>query len=257
MKKIVGVVVVAAVLALPAAALAAKPQLLTVPPQFTNGATQSFEFTIAAAIQYQCSMDGAALAPCTSPTTYSGLAEGSHTFNVVALYNEPEMNCVTFPPPIGEVCTPTGSFIPTWSQASVFDFIVDRTGPTVGFEGRTKQGSASRSRTAEIAFIMERGGSYTCTFDKRTPEPCESPIEWRNVEPGLHRAKVRATDAAGNVGDEFSLEFAVNTRTVTYRSITKTTAKRCVKKKLKKNGKLVRSKSGKVRYKTTCKRVRF
>lgn len=257
MKKLIVALTVVLALALPASSSAAKPQLLTVPPQFTNNATQTFEFTIAAAILYECSLDAAAMTPCTSPTTYSGLVEGQHTFTVIALYNAPEMSCVVFPPPIGEVCTPTGSTIPTWSQASVFEFTVDRTGPTVGFEGRTKQGMASRSRTAEIAFSMERGGSYLCTFDKRTPEPCEAPIEWRNLEPGLHRAKVRGTDAAGNVGAEFSLEFAVNTRTVTYRSITKTTARRCVKKKLKQNGKLVRTKSGKVRYKTACKRVKF
>lgn len=257
MRKFVFAAAVAVILAIPATASAATPQLLTVPPQYTNSDTQTFEFTIAAAILYECSMDGAALAPCTSPKSYSGLAEGSHTFSVVAQYNAPQPDfCTDFGPPIGLICTPMPP-IPTWSTATTFDFVVDRTGPTVGFEGWPKQAAASRSRTASIEFQMEPGGSYTCTFDKRTPEPCQAPIEWRNLSVGLHRVKVRGTDAAGNVGAEFSLEFAVNSRTVTYRSITKTTAKRCVKKKLKKKGKVVRTKSGKVRYKTACKRVRF
>lgn len=248
MKKLVIAAAVALTFAIPASASAAKPQLLTAPSQFTNSATQTFEFTIGAAILYQCSLDGAAFAPCTSPQSFNGLAEGVHSFAVNALYDAPVPDTCVLLPPMPLWCFPNPP-IPTWSEVSTFDFTVDRTAPTVGFEGRTKQGLASRSRTADIVFRMEAGGSYTCTFDKRTPEPCMAPIAWRNLNTGLHRVKVRGTDAAGNIGAEFSLEFAVNSRTVTYRSIAKTTAKRCVKKKLKKNGK--------ARYKSTCKRVKF
>lgn len=241
--------VIVVCLAFPASASALKPQLLTVPPEITNSQTQTFEFTIAAAISYQCSLDGAALTACVSPQSYSGLAEGTHTFTVIAQYNAPQPDfCIVIPPSVTPTCFPMPP-IPTTSEASVFEFMVDRTGPTIEFAGTTKQGSASRARTANIQFQMERGGSYLCTFDKRTPEPCESPIDWRNLEIGLHRVKIQATDAAGNVGSVFSLEFAVNSRRITYRSITKTTAKRCVKKKVRRGGKL--------RNRTKCKKVRF
>lgn len=243
-------------LALPAVASAAKPQLLTVPSQQTNAQTQTFEFAIALPISFECMIDSGPLAACTSPFVATGLGEGAHTFAVRAIHNVPLENCS--PDGMGgTICVPTGVLIPSLSDFASFNFIVDRTAPTVGFEGWPKQGSSTRSRTANIVFDMEGGGSYTCTFDKRTPEPCEAPIEWRNLQTGLHRVNVRGTDAAGNVGAEFSLEFAVNSRSVTYRSITKTRAKRCVRRKLKRRGKVMRTKKGKVRYKTTCKRVKF
>jgi hypothetical protein len=34
---------------------------------------------------YQCSLDGAAYAACSSPQSYSGLASGTHTFGVQAV----------------------------------------------------------------------------------------------------------------------------------------------------------------------------
>jgi hypothetical protein len=36
-------------------------------------------------LQYLCQLDGSGFAPCTSPATYSGLALGSHTFEVKAI----------------------------------------------------------------------------------------------------------------------------------------------------------------------------
>lgn len=241
-------VVLVVAVAVPAAAQAAKPQLLTVPPLVTNTQTQTFEFTIANWNYYECSLDGSAFQFCAPPVTYTSLPDGSHAFAVRANHNVPDC------PPLDPDC---GVFMAVTSDVSTFTFIVDRTRPEVSFTAGPKQGSSSRVRTVNIAFASEPGSTFVCTFDKRTPEPCESAVEWRNIEPGLHRVRVQATDAAGNVGDGSSLEFAVNTRTVTYRSINKTSAQRCVKRKLKRRGKVVRTKSGKIRYKTTCKRVRF
>jgi hypothetical protein len=53
------------------------------PPASSTSTSASFAFTSNEANStFQCSLDGAARAACTSPQTYTGLSTGSHTFDV-------------------------------------------------------------------------------------------------------------------------------------------------------------------------------
>ncbi|MDP9696365.1 UNVERIFIED_ORG: hypothetical protein J2X79_003945 [Arthrobacter globiformis] len=55
------------------------------PPATTTSTSASFAFTSSEANStFQCSLDGAARAACTSPRTYTALSTGSHTFSVWA-----------------------------------------------------------------------------------------------------------------------------------------------------------------------------
>jgi hypothetical protein len=65
------------------------PPLLTItqaPPNPSPGSTARFEFraTDATPVTFACRLDSAAFSPCSSPTTYSSLAPGAHTFAVRA-----------------------------------------------------------------------------------------------------------------------------------------------------------------------------
>ncbi|MBX3015935.1 MAG: cadherin-like domain-containing protein [Caldilineaceae bacterium] len=59
------------------------------PANPASDAAASFHFTgsdtASAVAGYQCQLDGGSFAPCTSPTLYSGLSNGSHTFQVRAI----------------------------------------------------------------------------------------------------------------------------------------------------------------------------
>ena len=60
------------------------PSITSMPPSLSASASASFSFNGGDGGGYQCELDGGSYAGCTSPATYSGLADGSHTFNVRA-----------------------------------------------------------------------------------------------------------------------------------------------------------------------------
>jgi predicted CxxxxCH...CXXCH cytochrome family protein len=54
------------------------------PPATTTSSSATFQFTATEPSTFQCSVDTAAFAACSSPVTYTGLVAGSHTFRVRA-----------------------------------------------------------------------------------------------------------------------------------------------------------------------------
>ncbi|MDX6679227.1 MAG: large repetitive protein, partial [Solirubrobacteraceae bacterium] len=61
------------------------PAITAKPPSPSTSPDASFSFSDAeAGVSFLCRLDGAAFAPCSSPTTFSALKDGSHTFGVQA-----------------------------------------------------------------------------------------------------------------------------------------------------------------------------
>jgi hypothetical protein len=68
----------------PAITVLTAPSITSNPPSVSASTSASFSFTGGNGSSYQCKLDSGAYTACTSPTSYSGLAQGSHTFYVDA-----------------------------------------------------------------------------------------------------------------------------------------------------------------------------
>jgi large repetitive protein len=140
-------------------------------------ADASFEFASSkAGGSFECALDGAPFAACSSPTDYLGLADGTHTFLARAIDTAGNVDA-----------TPAAA---TWT--------IDTTGP----ETTIDSGPAAlvNSGTATFSFsASEAGSSFECSLDGAGFAACSSPQSYSGLADGAHTLDVRATDAAGNL----------------------------------------------------------
>ena len=125
--------------------------------------------------RFECSLDGAAFAACSSPHGASGLTDGGHQFRVRALDGAGNAD----------------------TTAATRDWTVDATPPETTVVG----GPAARTtrRGGAVAFASsEPGGSFTCALDGAAEAACSSPLAVGPLREGAHVLAVRALDAAGN-----------------------------------------------------------
>ena len=123
---------------------------------------------------FECSLDGAAAALCSSPVTFSGLADGSHTLVVHAR------------DAVGNLSAPA-------TRSWTVDTVAPDTSITQKPEAQTEETSAT------FSFQSETGATFECSLDNGAFALCSSPVTFSNLAPGNHTLGVRAKDAAGNV----------------------------------------------------------
>ncbi|PYM92880.1 MAG: hypothetical protein DME04_13985 [Candidatus Rokuibacteriota bacterium] len=147
------------------------------PPALTNSTSAAFSFTATkAGSTFECKLDGAAFATCTSPQSYSALAAGSHTFQARAI-------------------DPAGNVDPTPAS---FSWTIDTTAPDTTITATPAV--VTNSRSASFSFTAtEAGSSFECTLDGSPFTACSSPQNYIGLTSGNHTFQVRAIDAAGNV----------------------------------------------------------
>jgi hypothetical protein len=146
------------------------------PSSLTSATTATFTFhSTAAGATFACSLDGAAATACTSPASYSGLAQGGHTFSVAATANgttDPSpatrsWTVDTTPPSAPANLTATATSPTTvslsWSAST------DNTGVT-GYDivrNGTTIGTVSGTTTNYLDASASPATSYTYTVDAR------------------------------------------------------------------------------------------
>ena len=124
---------------------------------------------------FQCQLDVAAYAPCTSPVNLVGLSDGSHTFSVYAT-------------------DPTGNDDPTPAS---YTWIIDTTPPDTTID--TNPTDPSNDSTPTFTFSSaDLSATFECRIDAGVFSACASPATFGPLADGLHTFEVRAVDPLGN-----------------------------------------------------------
>ncbi|MGB9376530.1 MAG: HD domain-containing phosphohydrolase [Mycobacteriales bacterium] len=133
-----------------------------------------------------CSLDGAPATACTSPISFSGLADGSHTVAIHAV------------DPLGNVGNTVNS-----------TFTVDTTAPVV--TSISAPTAPVPSSSVSIPFSLDDSSATAwCSLDGASATVCTSPVTYNGLADGAHTIAVYAVDPAGNVGATVSASFTIS-----------------------------------------------
>jgi len=147
------------------------------PPNPSNSSAASFSFiSTEPGSTFECQMDAGGYSACTSPMTYTGLSEGSHTFYVRAIDQ-------------------AGN---TDSTQATYNWVIDTTPPNTTIT--SNPANPTNQTTATFAFSStEAGSSFQCQLDAGGWAACTSPQSYTGLANNSHSFSVRAIDPAGNV----------------------------------------------------------
>ena len=150
----------------------------------TNENAPTFGFTASEeGSTFQCRLDAAAFAACTTPFTTEALADGTHTFAVRAIDG-------------------AGNIDPTPATAT---FTVDTTPPDnqppdTTITGGPAEGSTTNENAPTFGFTAsEEGSTFQCRLDAAAFAACTTPFTTEALADGMHSFAVRAIDGAGNI----------------------------------------------------------
>ncbi len=199
----VGSAAVAAAVMLSSASTAAQtPPTTTItsaPSGSVASTTARFTFTSnSSQASFHCKLDTAGWGGCDSPKTYSGLAQGTHTFSVYASAKGQNDS------------TPATA---TWKVDTVAP-------PAPSFIGAPAATSNDSSATFQFS-DAEAGVTWKCALDGAAAAACNNPITYASLADGQHTLAVNAVDAAGNVSPAATTTWTIDTTppaapTITY-----------------------------------------
>jgi hypothetical protein len=179
------------------------PSISSAPANPTNQTSASFGLTDSeAGVSFLCQLDSSAFSACSSPKTYSGLTQTSHTFSVKAQDTAGNQ-----------------------SGAASFTWAVDTTVPPTPAITSTPANPTNQT-SASFGFTdSEAGVSLLCRLDGSAFSTCLSPATYSGpLAQGSHKFAVKAQDAAGNQSATASFTWTVDTTAPPTPAITATPA---------------------------------
>ena len=181
------------------------------PANPSNSASAAFNFsgddgTGVGGLTFECDLDGLGFSACTSPKSYTSLADGSHTFQVRA--SDAARN--------------------TDATPASYTWVVDTTAPDTRIDGTNPSATPTNSTSMAFTFSgSDPGGSgvagFECQIGAEGWSGCTSPQNYSSLSDGSHTFQVRAVDKAGNAdATPASYTWKVDTTAPTVVSITST-----------------------------------
>jgi uncharacterized protein YjiK len=178
------------------------PVVTSTPSNPTNQTSASFSFNdTETGSSFLCQLDGSAFSACSSPATYSGLGQGSHTFAVAAQ-----------------------DAVGNQSSATSFSWTIDTTPPPVPAI-TSKPANPTNLTSASFSLSdTETGAGFLCQLDGSAFSACSSPVTYNGLGQGSHTFAVEAQDAAGNQSSMSSFTWTIDTTAPPTPAITSTPA---------------------------------
>src|SRR5262249_53403544 len=146
--------------------------ITSAPSGVVNSSSASISFTSSeAGSTFTCKLDSGSASACTSPKTYSGLGDGSHTVVVTATDSggNPDRT-------------------PAWAT-----WTIDTTPPDTSIDSGPSGPTNTNSATFTFS-STESGSTFTCQLDSGTVSSCTSPKTYSSLSDGAHTVRVIATD---------------------------------------------------------------
>jgi hypothetical protein len=163
------------------------PSITAKPASLSNTTSPSFSFTDSeAGVTFRCRIDGSTYAACSSPLSYSGLAQGAHTFAVQAV-------------------DATGNV----SSATSWSWTIDSIAPPAPVLDQKPSDPTAASSVTFSWSGSQAGVTFQCSLENGPWTPCATPYTYTigTVNNQQHQFGVRALDTAGNISDGTFYQF--------------------------------------------------
>ncbi|MEN6534158.1 MAG: Ig-like domain-containing protein [Bryobacteraceae bacterium] len=153
-----------------------RPRITSAPANPTTQTEATFAFSVKKAkVTFLCMLDGGAYIPCSSPKSYSGLSEGTHTFSVKAEDS------------LGNQSAPAS-----------YSWTIDLSPPPAPTITSTPKDPTTLVKASFKFTNVETKVGFLCQLDGSTFKACSSPKSYSGLSGGSHTFAVKAKDAAGN-----------------------------------------------------------